>query len=65
VAKGPEGPAVKGAAKGAVAGVTIGAIAGEAGIGAAIGAAAADQAKIDSFKKTYSACLEAKGYTVK
>lgn len=28
-------------------------------------AAAADQAKIDSFKKAYSACLEGKGYTVK
>jgi hypothetical protein len=28
-------------------------------------AAATDQAKIDSFKKAYSACLEGKGYTVK
>jgi hypothetical protein len=28
-------------------------------------AAAADQAKIDSFKKAYSACLEGKGYSVK
>jgi uncharacterized membrane protein len=28
-------------------------------------AAAADQAKIDSFKRAYSACLEGKGYTVK
>ena len=28
-------------------------------------AAAADQAKMDSFKKAYSACLEGKGYTVK
>lgn len=28
-------------------------------------AAAADQAKLDSFKKAYSACLEGKGYSVK
>jgi len=28
-------------------------------------AATTDQAKIDSFKKAYSACLEGKGYTVK
>jgi hypothetical protein len=28
-------------------------------------AAATDQAKIDAFKKAYSACLEGKGYTVK
>jgi hypothetical protein len=28
-------------------------------------AAATDKAKIDSFKKAYSACLEGKGYTVK
>jgi hypothetical protein len=28
-------------------------------------AAATDQAKIDSFKKAYSACLEGKGYSVK
>jgi hypothetical protein len=28
-------------------------------------AAATDAAKIDSFKKAYSACLEGKGYTVK
>lgn len=28
-------------------------------------AAAADQAKIDSFKKAYSACLEGKGYSIK
>jgi hypothetical protein len=62
------------AGKGAAIGAAAGGMAGVAGKKqkqaqqeqqAKQAAAAADQAKIDSFKKAYSACLEGKGYSVK
>ena len=70
VAKGPDGSAVKGAAIGAAAGGMAGASGGKKKKAqkeqqAKETAAATDQAKIDSFKKAYSACLEGKGYSVK
>jgi hypothetical protein len=64
------GDAGKGAAIGAAAG-GMGGVAGKKKKNAKKeeqakqSAAAADQAKIDSFKKAYSACLEGKGYSVK
>ena len=64
------GDAGKGAAIGAAAG-GMGGIAGKKKKDAqkqqqaTQTAAATDAAKIDSFKKAYSACLEGKGYTVK
>jgi len=64
------GDAGKGAAIGAAAGGMAGASGGkkkqkQAEDKAKKDAAAADQAKIDSFKKAYSACLDGKGYSVK
>jgi len=64
------GDAGKGAAIGAAAGGMKGASGGkkkqqQAEDKAKKDAAAADKAKIDSFKKAYSACLEGKGYSVK
>ncbi len=64
------GDAGKGAAIGAAAGGMKGAAGSKkkqakAEEDAKKKAAAADQAKIDSFKKAYSACLEGKGYSVK
>ena len=62
------------AGKGAAIGATAGGIAGarnrrrrqaEKEKEAEQEAVATDQAKIESFKKAYSACLEGKGYTVK
>jgi hypothetical protein len=62
------------AGKGAAIGAAAGGMAGASGKKkkdaqkqqqAQQSAAATDQAKIDSFKKAYSACLEGKGYTVK
>jgi len=58
----------------AATGAMVGAMAGAAGKAkkdagkeqqAKQAAAATDKAKIDSFKKAYSACLEGKGYSVK
>lgn len=64
------GDAGKGAAIGAAAGGMAGASGGRKKQAqkekqAQQTAAATDQAKIDSFKKAYSACLEGKGYSVK
>jgi hypothetical protein len=64
------GDAGKGAAIGAAAGGMKGASGGKKKQAqqeeeAKKNAAAADQAKIDSLKKAYSACLEGKGYSVK
>jgi YMGG-like Gly-zipper len=64
------GDAGKGAAIGAAAGGMAGASGGKKKQAkkqeeAQKTAAATDQAKLDSFKKAYSACLEGKGYTVK
>ncbi|MBP1648101.1 MAG: hypothetical protein H6Q30_1546 [Bacteroidetes bacterium] len=64
------GDAGKGAAIGAAAGGMKGASGGkkkqaQQAEEAKKTAAATDQAKIDSFKKAYSACLEGKGYSVK
>ena len=64
------GDAGKGAAIGAAAGGMKGAAGSKkkqakAEEDAKKKAAAADQAKMDSFKKAYSACLEGKGYSVK
>jgi hypothetical protein len=64
------GDAGKGAAIGAAAGGMAGAAGGKKKKAqkeqqATATAAATDQAKVDSFKKAYSACLEGKGYTVK
>ena len=64
------GDAGKGAAIGAAAGGMAGAAGGKKKKAAKEQqaeqtAAATDQAKIDSFKKAYSACLDGKGYTVK
>jgi len=64
------GDAGKGAAIGAAAGGMAGASGGkkkkqQQAEQAKKDAAAADQAKIDSFKKAYSACLDGKGYSVK
>ena len=62
------------AGKGAAIGAAAGGMGGAAGRKkkeakkeqqAAQSAASADKAKIDSFKKAYSACLEGKGYSVK
>ena len=62
------------AGKGAAIGAAAGAMGGAAGRRqkqakqeqqATQAAAATDEAKIESFKKAYSACLEGKGYTVK
>jgi len=62
------------AGKGAAIGAAAGGMAGAAGRKqkqaqkeqqAKQTAAATDQAKIDSFKKAYSACLEGKGYSIK
>jgi YMGG-like Gly-zipper len=64
------GDAGKGAAIGAAAGGMAGASGGKKKQAkkeeeAKKNAAATDQAKIDSFKKAYSACLEGKGYSIK
>jgi hypothetical protein len=64
------GDAGKGAAIGAAAGGMAGVAGGKKKKAqkeqqATATAAATDQAKVDSFKKAYSACLEGKGYTVK
>jgi hypothetical protein len=64
------GDAGKGAAIGAAAGGMAGASGGKKKQAkkeeeAKKTAAATDQAKIDSFKKAYCACLEGKGYSVK
>jgi hypothetical protein len=74
------GGAVKGAARGAAGGSVVGAITGNAGTGAAVGAVAgavrgrtvakqASQAqngqKMDNLRRAFSACMDAKGYSVK
>jgi len=64
------GDAGKGAAIGATAGALRGVKKGkeqqaQQNQQAQASAAATDQAKIDSFKKAFSACIEGKGYTVK
>jgi len=64
------GDAGKGAAIGATAGGMRGARRGQQQQAqqnqqAQAGAAATDQAKVDSYKKAFSACIEGKGYTVK
>lgn len=64
------GDAGKGAAYGAIAGGVAGRRAGkqaqkQQNQQAQTTAAATDQAKIDSFKKAFSVCIEGKGYTIK
>jgi len=64
------GDAGKGAAIGAAAGGMRGVRKGQQQQAqqnqqAQAGAAATDQAKVDSYKKAFSACIEGKGYTVK
>ncbi len=74
------GGAVKGAARGAAGGAAIGAIAGNAGAGAGAGAVAGavrgrrvaqsqsqaqHQQRMDALRRAFSACMDAKGYSVK
>jgi hypothetical protein len=74
------GGAVRGAARGAAGGAVVGGITGDAGAGAAVGsvvgavrgrriAAQASQAqnsqKMDNLRRAFSACMDAKGYSVK
>jgi hypothetical protein len=76
----PQNTGVRAGAKGAAIGAAGGAIGGDAGKGAAIGAlvgvvagrsaqrqakAAKQQATLDYYDRSFSACMENKGYTVK
>jgi hypothetical protein len=74
------GGGVRGAARGAAGGAAIGAIAGNAGAGAGAGAVAGairgrqitqaqaqgqHQQRMDTLRRAFSACMDAKGYSVK